>query len=106
MTDLENHLVKQGKSTCAENQFCGKGENAKSEKSILDYAHKFGTMCVARNIATAKKKFEARGKQCIWVGYAVGHAVGTHRLIDPRTKRIISLTMSTFWESLMDHRPK
>eukprot|EP00957_Ditylum_brightwellii_P208209 15356298-Ditylum_brightwellii.AAC.1 len=46
-------------------------------------------MCVARNIATAKKKFSARGKQCIWVGYAVGHAVGTHRLIDPRTKRVI-----------------
>ena len=46
-------------------------------------------MCIARNIVTNKNKFEDRGKQCIWVGYADGHAVGTHRLINPRTKRII-----------------
>ena len=38
-----------------------------------------------------KSKLEDRGKACVWVGYATDHAAGTHRVLNPTTKKI-SLT--------------
>ena len=38
-----------------------------------------------------KSKLQDRGKACVWVGYAADHAAGTHRVLNPTTKKI-SLT--------------
>ena len=82
MTLLENCLFTLTKTVSPFCQLIGKGM-----KSIVSLPHKFCKMCVVKTPEKIMAKTKNQGEQCIWVGYAARHAVGT--LINPPTKRCI-----------------
>ena len=84
-TDLENILYKQGKNGSSFQQFFGKGVKSLVPSSI----QKFGEMAVITDQGKIKAKLDDRGKTCIWLGYAKDHAIGTHRIYNPKTKAVI-----------------
>ena len=84
-TDMDNILVKQGKNESSFQQFFGKGVKSLVPNSF----QKFGEMAVITNQQKIKAKLDDRGKTCIWLGYAKDHAVGTHRIYNPNTRKVI-----------------
>ena len=46
---------------------------------------------VVADLSVLKSKLQDKHKACIWVGYAADYAAGTHRVLNPATKKI-SLT--------------
>ena len=57
-------------------------------KGIFSQPHVFGEVVVADR-SGLKSKLQDRGKACVWVGYAANHAAGTHRVLNPTTKKIL-----------------
>eukprot|EP01083_Nonionella_stella_P004795 13981_1 len=90
-TQLDNILVPNGKSINSFQQFFGKGI-----KSPVNSTKVFGEMCVVSDRRKIKAKFDDRGKTGIWLGYAEGHAVGTYRVYNPETKKVILSRDVTF----------
>ena len=60
-------------------------------KGIVSQPRIFGEMVVVADRLGLKSKLQDRGKACIWVGYVADHVAGTHRFLNPMTKKI-SLT--------------
>ena len=59
--------------------------------------HKFGEMCIDTfKDNTHWAKLANQGTPCIWVGYTENHPTGTHRIFNPKTKRIILTRDVTF----------
>ena len=46
-------------------------------------------MAVITNQQKIKAKLDDRGKTFIWLGYAKNHAIGTHRIYNPNTRKVI-----------------
>ena len=92
-TDLDNMLLKQGETTNSFHKFFGKGV-----KSIIpmNSAKKFGEMVVVANRNNVKAKLDDRGKTCIWLGYAKDHAIGTYRVYNPKTNKVLLTRDVTF----------
>ena len=85
-TLLENHIVRNHDNTSAFLQFCGKGK----KNLLTSILHKFGKICICTDHSTThKSKFAARGKRCSFLGYTEGHSIGTYRLLNLDTGRLI-----------------
>ena len=48
-------------------------------------------MVIVTDRTGLNSKLQDHGKACVWVGYVANHAAGTHRVLNPMTKKI-SLT--------------
>ena len=74
-------------------KFFGKGV-----KSIIpmNSAKTFGEMVVVANRNNVKAKLDDRGKTCIWLGYAKDHAIGTYRVYNPKTNKVLLTRDVTF----------
>jgi len=84
-TYLENHLITPNRSLTPYQQFFGKGH-----LHILTSMQKFGEICIATfKDNTHRAKLANQGTPGIWVGFANNHPTGTHRIFNPKTKRII-----------------
>eukprot|EP00970_Alexandrium_tamarense_P003304 scaffold525_cov112-Alexandrium_tamarense.AAC.1 len=92
-TDLDNMLLRQGETTNSFHKFFGKGV-----KSIIpmNSAKTFGEMVVVANRNNVKAKLDDRGKTCIWLGYAKDHAIGTYRVYNPKTNKVLLTRDVTF----------
>ena len=90
-TELDGILVAQGQKLSPYQKFFGKGY-----KSIIDVTKTFGEKCIVANQTTIKNKLADRGKPCLWMGYAKDHSVGTFRLYNPATRKVILSRDVTF----------
>ena len=93
-TDLDGYIVKEGDELSAYQKFFGKGN-----KSIVNTTKKFGQRCMNTNRGKIKAKLAKRGTVMHWLGYSHDHAVGTYRLYNPDTQRVIQSRDVTFLES-------
>ena len=92
--DLDGYIVKEGDELSAYQKFFGKGS-----KSIVNTTKKFGQRCMNTNRGKIKAKLAKRGTVMHWLGYSHDHAVGTYRLYNPDTQRVIQSRDVTFLES-------
>jgi hypothetical protein len=62
----------------------------------MNSAKTFGEMVVVANRNNVKAKLDDRGKTCIWLGYAKDHAIGTYRVYNPKTNKVLLTRDVTF----------
>ena len=68
-------------------------------KGIVSQPHVFGEMVIVTDQTGLKSKLQDRGKVCVWVGYAADHTAGTHRVLDPTTKKKFTDARCDFFTS-------
>ena len=92
-TDLDNMLIKPGETANSFQKFFGKGV-----KSIIpmNSAKTFGEMVVVANRNKVKAKLDDRGNMRIWLGYAKDNAIGTYRVYNPKTNKVLLTRDVTF----------
>ena len=94
-TDLDGILVGPGETVDSTTKFFGKGY-----KSNILSTKIFGEECIVANAKTVNTKIEPRGRKLNWVGYAKDHPVGTYRLFNPASKKIVVSRDVTFLRDL------
>ena len=88
---LENHLVGSNCHVSPVIQFFGKGKPGSLSHSLCSRQQKFGhmvtfgEMVIVTNHEKIIGKLENQGKPCMWLGYALENAPGTHQLLDLQT---------------------
>ena len=92
-TDLDGVLVKEKGGNNAFQNFFRKGK-----RCSIDHVKKFGELCVVTDRVKIKAKLANRGKNCYWIGYAKNHPVGTYRIYNPVTRRVIQSRDVVFME--------
>ena len=98
-TELDGILVRGNKECSAFHQFFGKGK-----RSHIDIANTktFGERCIVANRVKIKAKLADRGKLCYFVGYAKDHAIGTYRIFNPVTRKVIMSRDVSFVDTSAD----
>ena len=77
-TDLNNLIVRQGKTKNAYQKFYG---DKKKCFPYPDNLKTFGEEVIVADRAKIKAKLRDHGKKCLWLGYAKNQSTDTYRLL-------------------------